>query len=440
MAPNNPCVEFVRSETNLFEDVTYDVSIDNTNQFPIHPLHSVESKTAPIQFNIKGNDVNYLNFSESKLYIRCKIVDKDLRDITYEADKTKSAYAPVNNFLHSMFESVSMSINDTEITQFSKYYPYRSYIETLLFKGKDHKKSVGQATCFYKSKDESDVADPGWETRMKLADKSAVFEMIGRPHLDLLQQMKYIPPGVDINLTFNRSSDAFCIQTAGTSPPTGLQIQIIEAQFIITKHTLMNSVLMNQIKTWNSGKPVAYPMREIQMKTYNLPTGTISHYNETIISGYLPDRLILGLVDARNVHGSYETNPLIFQDFGLTNVDVSYNSEVQTNINMELDFAGNRYVRAYSALFEGLGVADCESGVELTLDEFKKSKVFFVVDFRHIRNDLAATPRHGNCVIHLRFKNAISKALTVMCYLDYQSVMYIHSNRRVQFKEFDKTR
>lgn len=439
MAHDTPCVKFVRSETNLFEDLTYDVSIDNTSQYPQHPLHSVESKTAPIEFNIKGNDTNYLNFSESKLYIRCKIVDSKQADIPYEADKTKSAYAPVNNFLHSMFESVSMSVNDTEITQFSKYYPYRSYIETLLAKGKDYKKSVAQTSCFYKTKDESSVTDPGWESRMNLADKSSVFEMVGRPHVDLLHQIKFIPPGVDIKLTFNRASDAFCIQTAGTAPPNNLQVQIIEAQFIVTKHSLLNSVLMNQLKKWNSGSPVSYPMREIQMKTYNLPTGTISHYNETIISGYLPDRLVLGLVDAKNVHGSYESNPLVFQDFGLTNVNVTCNSEVQTQIQMELDFAGNRYVRAYSALFEGLGIADCDSGVELSLEEFKKSKVFFVFDLRHLRT-AAVTPRHGNCVINLKFKNAISKSLTVMCYLDYQSVMYINSNRRVHFKEFDKSR
>lgn len=439
MAHDSPCVHFVRAETNLFEDVTYDVSIDNTTQYPLHPLHSVESKTAPIQFNINGNDVNYLNFGESKLYIRCKIVDKNQKDIPYEADKTKSAYAPVNNFLHSMFESVSVSINDTEITQFSKYYPYRSYIETVLAKGKDYKKTVAQASCFYKTKDETDVADPGWIARMNLADKSAEFEMIGRPHVDILHQMKFIPPGVDVKLTFNRASDAFCIQTAGSNPSLDLQVQILEAQFIVTKHILLNSVLMNQLKQWNSGTPVAYPMREIQMKTYNLPTGTISHYNETIISGYLPDRLVIGLVDAKNVHGSFTTNPLVFQDFGITNVNVTCNSEVQTNVNMELDFAANRYVRAYSALFEGLGISDCDSGVDLSLEEFKKSKVFFVCDFRHIRS-AAATPRHGNCVINLRFKNAISKSLTVMCYLDYQSVMYINSNRRVHFKEFEKSR
>lgn len=439
MAHDSPCVHLLRAETNLFEDLTYDVSIDNTVQYPLHPLHSVESKTAPIQFNIKGNDVNYLNFSESKLYIRCKIVDKNLQDIPYEADKTKSAYAPVNNFLHSLFESVSMSVNDTEITQFSKYYPYRSYIETILAKGKEYKKSIAQASCFYQTKDESSVTDPGWEARMRLADKSGVFEMIGRPNVDLLHQFKFIPPGVDIKLTFNRSPDPFCIQVAGTNPPNDLQVQIIEAQFIVTKHTLLNTVLVNQLKKWNSGTPMCYPMREIQMKTYNLPTGTISHYNETIISGYLPDRIVLGLVDSKNVHGSYATNPLVFQDFGLTNVNVTCNSEVQTPINMELDFDGNRYVRAYSALFEALGVADCDSGCELSLEEFKKSKTLFVFDLRHIRG-AAATPRHGNCVINLKFKNAISKSLTVMCYLDYQSVMYINSNRRVHFKEFDKSR
>lgn len=251
--------------------------------------------------------------------------------------------------------------------------------------------------------------------------------------------MKFIPPGVDIKLTFNRAADSFCIQTFGTNWPQDLQVQMLEAQFIVTKHTLLSSLMINQLKKWHSGTPFAYPMREIQMKNYNLPTGTISHYNETIISGYLPDRLVLCLVDAKNVHGSYSSNPLIFQDHGLSNISITCNSEVITPFNMDLDFADNRYIRAYSALFEGLGIADCDSGVELTLEEFRKSKVFFVFDFRHIRN-AAATPQHGNCMINLRFKNAISKSLTVMCYLDYQSVMYVNSNRRVHFKEFDKTR
>jgi hypothetical protein len=40
--------------------------------------------------------------------------------------------APVNNILHSLFESVVLTINDFVISKSSKYYPYKSYITTAL--------------------------------------------------------------------------------------------------------------------------------------------------------------------------------------------------------------------------------------------------------------------------------------------------------------------
>jgi hypothetical protein len=46
-------------------------------------------------------------------------------------DKTKTV-GPVNNFLHSMFESVSLIINDIPITPSANNYPYKAYIANCL--------------------------------------------------------------------------------------------------------------------------------------------------------------------------------------------------------------------------------------------------------------------------------------------------------------------
>lgn len=433
-----PQINLLREEVNLFENVTYDVTIENTSCSTYYPIHPLSSKSSPIQFNVSGNDIHYLNLGESKLYIRAKVVDAAGVDIPYEANKATSAYAPINNLLHSMFQNVTMHVNDVEVTPKTGFYPYRAYIETLLAKGKDYKKSQAQAAMYFKTKDEKDVNDDGWKSRMNRVDKSAVFEMIGRPHLDLLQQFKFLPPGVDVKLTFHRSPEAFMLQTAGTAPPANIQLQILEAELHIIKHTIPSPIMVQQLKEWEAGNPVSYPMREVQMKTYTLPIGTQSNNNENCISGFLPDRIVIGLVDARHVHGTYESNPLVFQDFGLSNIGVICNSEEVTAFNMDLDFADNRLIRAYSSLFDGLGISNCDSGIELTIDEYKKSKAFFVYDLRHMR-DAFATPRHGNVLISLKFKTAITHAITVVCYLEYQSVMYINSDRQVYFRDFSKT-
>lgn len=435
--PNLPDVKFYRSETLLFERLAYDVSIQNTSVSTYHPLHSVENKTSPIIFTITGNDINYINLGESKLYVRCKLVDKSGKNIPYEVDKTKASYAPVNNFLHSLFSSVTVHVNDVEITPQSGYYPYRSYIETLLAKGKDYKKSQGQSSCYYKTKDEKDIADPGWVSRMNLADKSNVFEMYGRPHLDLFHQTKYLPPGVDVKITFHRSNDEFAIHATGGAIAQNLQIQIEEAQLFVTKHTIHSDIMMRSLRNWQKGYPAKYPMRKIEMKPYTLPVGTLSNYNENLITGFLPDRIVIGLVNSRNVHGTYASNPLVFEHFGLQHISVTCNSEVITNYAMDVDFDNDRALRAYASVFEGLGLADCDSGVDLTLEEYKSSKTFFVYDLRHLRNAFCP-PRHGNCVINLKFKTALTEVLTVMCYLEYQSVLHINSDRNVFFKDFSK--
>jgi len=40
--------------------------------------------------------------------------------------------APVNNFIHSLFQSLSVELNGRTITDSANYYPYRAYMENLL--------------------------------------------------------------------------------------------------------------------------------------------------------------------------------------------------------------------------------------------------------------------------------------------------------------------
>lgn len=429
-----PKVEVLRENLDVFEEIVYDVSVTNTSVATYYPLHSVESKNTPIVFEIAGTDVHYLNLAETKLEIRGKIVNEDGSDIRKVNDRNVTAYALVNNSLHSMLKSATCHIQETEITPKTGFYPYRAYIETVLGKGKDYNKSLAQAAGFQKTKDEEFVGDPGWVARCDETDASAVFEFIGRPHLDILHQTKYLLPGLNVRISFTRSEDSFCIQTFGTTLPGNLQLKILEAKLYVTKHTILPSEQIKQLAMWEK-EPIRFQMREIQMKSYTLPTGTLSHNNQSLITSLLPDRIVIGLVDSNNVHGRYQLNPFVFKDFGLTNISVTCNSDVVNMQELEVDFADKKYIRAYNQVFEGLGISDCDSGISLTKEEFTKAKTFFVFDLRHLRS-APSPPRYGNCVINLRFKAATTHAINVMCYLEYPSCLNIDSEKNVYFTDY----
>lgn len=429
-----PRVEVLRENINVFEDLLYDVSVQNTCVSTYYPQHSVENRNTPMVYEIDGTDVHYLNLNESKLYIRGKIVNEDGSAINYQADKAVTAYALANNSLHSLLKSATVHIQETEITPKLGDYTFRAYIESVLGKGKDYCKSLARAAGYHKTKDEESTTDPGWIARCDEVDKSGTFEFIGRPHLDIMHQTKYILPGLNVRISFTRSEDAFVIQTKGTTLPGNLKVKILEAKLYVTKHIILPSEQLKQLKQWEK-EPIRYPMREIQMKSYTLPTGTLSHHNQSLITSLLPDRLVIGLVDSNNVHGRYSLNPFVFKDFGLSHISITCNSDVVSLQELDVDFAGNRYVRAYNQIFEGLGITDCDSGIVLTKEEFTKGKTFFVFDLRHIRG-AAAPARYGNCVINLRFKAATTHAISVMCYLEYPSCLNIDSDKNVWFTDY----
>lgn len=429
-----PKVEVLRENINVFEDLVYDVSVQNTTTSVYYPQHSVESRNTPIVFEVGGTDVHYVDVGGIKLYLRGKIVNDDGTDIKSSTDKAVSTYALANNSLHSLIKSATVHIQETEITPKTGFYAYRSIFDTELGKGKDYCKSLAQAAGYQRTKDEESVTDEGWVTRAEEVEASATFELIGRPHLDILHQTKYLLPGLNLRISFTRAEDSFCIQTAGTTPPQNLQVKILEAKLYVPKHIILPSEQLKQLKMWEK-EPIRYPMREVQMKSYTLPTGTLSHNNQSLITSLLPDRIVIALVDSNNLHGRYGLNPFLFKDFGLTNISVTCNSDVVSMQELEIDFADKRYIRAYNQVFEGLGITDCDSGVALTKSEFLKSKTFFVFDLRHLRA-APAPPRYGNCVINLRFKAATTHAINVMCYLEYPSCLNIDSGKNVWFTDY----
>jgi|FrelakmetLWP11LW_1041352.scaffolds.fasta_scaffold79631_2 hypothetical protein len=81
-----------------------------------------------IEFNLEKFEANNLYLIQD-CYVEANLVI--LKEDNSLPDSTK-VVGVVNNVLHSAFESVRLTINDTLISTSAKYYPYKAYINTVL--------------------------------------------------------------------------------------------------------------------------------------------------------------------------------------------------------------------------------------------------------------------------------------------------------------------
>ncbi|GFX85995.1 uncharacterized protein F54H12.2 [Trichonephila clavipes] len=159
--------ECVKSELELFNLPGTQTVIQDGQWKQFHPLSKVFDH-APVECNVSGSAEDYIDLSQTQLYVKAKIVKVDNTPITKD-----DTIGPVNLFLHSLFSQVDASLKYHVVSNSSNTYPYRSYIETLLNHGYDSKTSQLMAELFYKD------SDDGLKKRTEFFKESATVDMIG---------------------------------------------------------------------------------------------------------------------------------------------------------------------------------------------------------------------------------------------------------------------
>ena len=156
----------------------------------------------PIEFLIPGPGDDYLDIANTMLHVQVKVTRADGNDID-----AAEPVGPVNNWLQSLFSQVDLSLNGTLVTASSNSYAYRAYIEALLSYGFDAKSTQLTNQLWYKDKSSRmnatelangpDPPNPGFVTRREYITGSGVVDMMGRLHVDMFMQDKFLINGVD---------------------------------------------------------------------------------------------------------------------------------------------------------------------------------------------------------------------------------------------------
>ena len=188
------------SELDLFAVPPTQTSIEDGRWVEHQPVTSLDSG-GPIEFGIPGTGDAYLDLANTYLLIRAKVVRGVGTDLAADAP-----VAPVNNWLHSLFSQVDVYINDTLVTPSSNTYPFRAYVNTVLSHGDEAKNTQLTSELWYKDTaghmyaTTVDGGNTGLVERRRYTAENRIVEMMGRLHVDLFLQDRFLLNGVSVNI------------------------------------------------------------------------------------------------------------------------------------------------------------------------------------------------------------------------------------------------
>jgi hypothetical protein len=127
-------MECAKSELDLFAVPPTQTSIESARIVEYNS--DTQANDGPLHFVVVGVEGEYVDLSQTYIYVKAKITTAKGDDITQE-----NVVGPSNLLLHTMFSQVDVSVRNQKITNSVYTYPYRCMFETLLNYGSDAKES-----------------------------------------------------------------------------------------------------------------------------------------------------------------------------------------------------------------------------------------------------------------------------------------------------------
>ena len=423
--------ECTKSELDLFSVPPTQTSMEQGSWVEYHPLTTV-TDGSPIEFDISGTGEDYVDFSNTMLYVKAKITANDGTDLANDA-----AVGPTNLFLHSLFAQVDIALNGTLITASTNTYPYRAMLETLLSYGEDAKKTQLTSSLYYKDQsgrmDSVDFAaaarNEGLYKRRTVTVGSRTFDMMGRLHADIFQD-RYMLNEVGVKIKLVRSKDVFCLM--GAVP---CKVRIMHASMYVRKVKLTPSVFLAHAKTLKHGS-AKYPIRRVVCKSFTIPQNYRDISHEKLFSGQLPTRIVIGLVSNRAFNGHLESNPFNFQHFNLTEISLYLDGQQQHALRpIQTDYANHQYIRAFNSLFAGTGKLYKDEGLFIRRADYSGGYTLYAFDLTADlgEDDHFSLVRQGSVRLALKFADALADTVSVIAYAEFENVIEVDRDRNVVF-------
>ena len=348
--------------------------ITNVLSVEVPSLMSMSDKSQqPLEFVYHSSPDCYVQLSDSYLHIKCRILKQDGSSMTEE-----DMVSPVNLFLHALFSEVTLYINNIQINVSSSDYAYRSYLDTMLNYGTAATNSWLQSALYYPDNGGTHSTldaitgvpvNQGLYTRHQWGKESKTMDLYGRLHVDMFMQPRPLPPNTNIRLRLTRNSSEFVL--VSNMKEKQYKVEISEAVLYLKCLKLNPQISLDHARALQSGNTLKYPLTRVEVFTYTIPDGSMSHRRVDAISGQLPQKIYLGLVSNVHFNGSFQSTPFNFQSFNALGVQIIVSgigipSRKFEPIWENKNNAGKQVVRCFASLFQTNNTMNTDSGLSIS--------------------------------------------------------------------------
>jgi len=274
----------------------------------------------------------------------------------------------------------------------------------------------------------------GFKERLEICKNSQWVEVMAPIHADIFLQDRFLINQCELRIELHRNSDQFClIDTKGVGN-VAYKIDLQKMSLFLKKVEISDSLNV-AIETMLHRTSAKYPIRRTQLTTLHITENRRSTPLNSLFTGVLPRRLIIGLVAAEAARGSFKTCPFQFKPFAISEIKISSGNITVPAMPYKLDFDQNIYKKAFVQLFEGIGIAGNDRGNNISVNKFKNGATFFVFelgfDSESSNWELSA---EGSTSLEMHFAEALpAGGLECIIYAEFDSLLMIDYARNVYF-------
>ena len=421
-----------KSELNLFDVPPTQVVVENSRWNEIN-LRNACTNTGPYEFHI-GPNPQFLHLAKNYLFIELRIVKENGNNLIHTAGAANvdPLVGPINVIGKTFLRQVKLSLNGMEVFDSGDKYAYRAFLETELNYGYDARFSHLQSGLYNQDTPYNHINDDqntGLVARATGFRGSNWVQVMAPIHTDLFAQNKYLLNNIDFRLTLYRNTDAFCLMSENAAQQ--YKIQVNNMKWYVKGVDVSKSVSLALERSLMQ-YTAKYPIRRVELRTIHVNQGSRATPSNAIFNGQVPRRLVIGCVDADAYHGVYTKSPFNFGNNGIDEVTITAAGQTYPTKPLTMDFANDRYTRAFVQLFEGLGISDDNKGNGINLKKFKSGTCLFAFDLSPDEDDGGDhwdLVKEGETIVNIHFSAATAEALEVVVYAEFDNLLTIDHTR-----------
>ena len=428
----------IQGELDLFQPPSENHETERGEWVAHHPISSLTDHS-PLEWQIAPDLEHYSDISRAQLYLRLRLVKQDGSNQTNQNRTDHGEIAPVDNIFHSLFSSAQLRINNTVVTPSDTFYPYRAYIENLMNGTREARNSWMRGELFYGDMDHAESytpqteenGNPDLKRRQQLFAAGASVEVMGRLKIPLVNQSRFLCPGLEMGLKLTRTANIFYLMGANVAP---YRIEIQSAVFHTRRVKVSAKLAVEHARLLSGGHQALYPFTRTEVTSFAIPTGSLSFNRAQVNTGFLPQRVVVGFVTNRAQNGGGRLNPYLFAHHNLSHLQLSLAGQNYPTEAYAPDYASGHYLRNYTDLAIATAVYGSRDGLMIDYAAYPKHCCLYAFDLTAgltAATGPAEARKFGSLALDVRFAQPLEEAVNAIVYSEFASLLKIDFSRNI---------